>query len=163
MSIEKINPPSRRRPLAAPVDHSAGSQTEPPETTVEERAGFGNPPRHSRFKPGQSGNPKGRPKRSRGLKTIVREALSQKVIIRTGNAQRRVPHIEAMVLKLIEQASKGNMRALQAVLDQYARAVSDDEPNQSASEPQAPSSTDAAILAALREQIAQELAAGEER
>ena len=40
--------------------------------------GFGKPPMHTRFKPGQSGNPRGRPKHSRNLKTIIQEVLTPK-------------------------------------------------------------------------------------
>jgi Family of unknown function (DUF5681) len=43
--------------------------------------GYGRPPRHSRFKPGQSGNPKGRPKGSKSLKTLLEGALSLPITI----------------------------------------------------------------------------------
>jgi hypothetical protein len=161
MPIVKVNPPPRRRPITTlsqtPSDPSAESPSH------EERVGYGNPPLHSRFKPGKSGNPKGRPKRSKGLNTIMRDTLSQKIIIRTSKGERRVPHIEAMVFKLIEQASKGNLRALQTVLDHYARAVSDEDHDRSPSEPREASATDTAILAALRDQIEQELASGDDQ
>ena len=38
--------------------------------------GYGKPPRHSQFKPGQSGNPRGRPKGTRGVKTDLAAELS---------------------------------------------------------------------------------------
>ena len=37
------------------------------------QVGYCRPPLHSRFKPGQSGNPKGRPKQSRNMRTIVKQ------------------------------------------------------------------------------------------
>ncbi len=46
--------------------------------------GYGRPPAHSRFKPGQSGNSKGRAKYSRNLRTIVEEVLQQRIVIREG-------------------------------------------------------------------------------
>jgi hypothetical protein len=39
---------------------------------------YKNPPLHSQFQPGQSGNPKGRPKGSKNVRTILREALQRK-------------------------------------------------------------------------------------
>ena len=41
-----------------------------------EGVGYGKPPRHSQFKPGQSGNPRGRPKGTRGVKTDLAAELS---------------------------------------------------------------------------------------
>ena len=38
--------------------------------------GYGRPPVHSRFKPGKSGNPKGRAKQSRNMRTIVQQVLN---------------------------------------------------------------------------------------
>ena len=38
------------------------------------QVGYCRPPLHSRFKPGQSGNPKGRPRQSRNMRTIARIA-----------------------------------------------------------------------------------------
>lgn len=37
--------------------------------------GYGKPPKASQFKPGKSGNPKGRPRSSRNLKTDLEEEL----------------------------------------------------------------------------------------
>ena len=53
--------------------------------------GFCKPPRHSRFKPGQCGNPRGRPRRSRNIDTIMREALYQTVQITRAGKKVRVP------------------------------------------------------------------------
>jgi hypothetical protein len=44
--------------------------------------GYKRPPVDRQFKPGQSGNPKGRPKGRKNLKTIVVEALHKKVKVR---------------------------------------------------------------------------------
>ena len=42
--------------------------------------GYGKPPRHTRFEPGRSGNPRGRPSRSKNLSTLLSEALSEPVV-----------------------------------------------------------------------------------
>ena len=46
-----------------------------------EKVGPGNPPRHTRFKPGQSGNPNGRPKGSKNFATILQQQLTKKITI----------------------------------------------------------------------------------
>ena len=55
--------------------------------------GYGRPPLHSRFKPGRSGNPKGRAKQSRNLRTIVQQVLREDMPIREGGRLRRMPAI----------------------------------------------------------------------
>ena len=45
----------------------------------DQDAGYGKPPRHSRFKKGQSGNPKGRPKGGRNFSTDVKATLEEPI------------------------------------------------------------------------------------
>ena len=61
------------------------------------QVGYGRPPLHSRFKPGQSGNPKGRAKQSRNLRTIVKQVLNEHMQIREGGRLRRMSAMEAFV------------------------------------------------------------------
>jgi hypothetical protein len=85
--------------------------------------GYRRPPAHTRFKPGRSGNPKGRPKGARGLNTLARELLTARVPVRTGSGEKRMHRIEAVLHKTFELALKGNPRALSQVLSLYASAV----------------------------------------
>jgi hypothetical protein len=63
---------------------AAGAAAAPPEGHCSEQATYAvgkyRPPLHSRFKPGQSGNPKGRAKQSRNLRTIVNQVLSEDMV-----------------------------------------------------------------------------------
>jgi hypothetical protein len=78
--------------------------------------GYGKPPLSTRFKPGTSGNAKGRPKNSKNLKTLIRQALTAKISIREGSSNRRVSKIEGVVLRQLENALKGEDRAAMAVI-----------------------------------------------
>ena len=78
--------------------------------------GYGKPPLETRFKKGQSGNPVGRPKGARGLQTLVLEILQEKVSIRTNGKDRRITTLEALLLKQVELAIKGNPRALEKLI-----------------------------------------------
>ncbi len=53
--------------------------------------GYGRPPRHTRFRPGQTGNPKGRPRKDTSLSAILERSLHKQVMIRSGG--RREAHV----------------------------------------------------------------------
>lgn len=115
--------PSAPAGAAAPIAEVA---TEAQPTRHEPRSyevGYGKPPVATRFKPGQSGNPRGRPKAAKGLKTMVRETLTQKVAVRTGAGEKKMSRMEAVLHKTVELAMKGNARALLQLTSLYASAV----------------------------------------
>lgn len=78
--------------------------------------GYGKPPRHTRFKKGQSGNPKGRPKGAKGLNASLKRELESQITIREGDREVRVSKAEAMAKRLATSALQGNMKALLALL-----------------------------------------------
>lgn len=78
--------------------------------------GFGKPPKHSRFKPGQSGNPKGRPKGSRSARTLLDRALSTPITITENGISRTVQHREALFKSLTAKALKGDMRSFALII-----------------------------------------------
>src|SRR3569623_580770 len=82
----------------------------------EEKVGYGRPPVASRFKPGQSGNPKGRPKGTLNLKTDLRNELAEKIQIREGQRSLKVSKQRAMLKALVSEALKGDARAANVVL-----------------------------------------------
>lgn len=78
--------------------------------------GYGKPPLNSQFKPGQSGNAKGRPRGQKNLKTLIKQAMISQISVREGSNDRRVTKIEGVVLRQIENALKGNDRSAMAVI-----------------------------------------------
>jgi hypothetical protein len=65
------------------------------------------------FKPGQSGNPQGRPPGSKNLSTILKELLEEEVDI----DGEKLPFKTAIIKKLIFKAHRGNLRAIQEIFD----------------------------------------------
>jgi hypothetical protein len=78
--------------------------------------GYGKPPITSRFKPGETGNAKGRPKGHKNLKTLIRQAMTARIVIQEGSSKRGVSKIEGVVLRQLQNALKGNDRAAMAVI-----------------------------------------------
>ena len=79
--------------------------------------GYGKPPKDTRFKPGSSGNPRGRPKGSKNLSMDLREELSERIPIREDGKQRRISKQRAVIKSLIAKALKGDTRAANSVLE----------------------------------------------
>ena len=79
--------------------------------------GYGRPPVHSRFKPGQSGNPKGRRKGQRNVRTVVDGELSQRIKVREGNRTRSLTKLDAFVVTLVNAALKGDAKAWTSLIN----------------------------------------------
>lgn len=84
--------------------------------------GYGKPPVATQFKPGQSGNPKGRPRGQRNLATDLEEELSEKIQVTENGRSVTVTKQRAMIKTLVAKALKGDTRAA-GTLIQLARGV----------------------------------------
>lgn len=81
------------------------------------KVGYRRPPTHSQFKPGQSGNPKGRPKGTPSLASIVRAATSERVTIIENGKRKSVTKLDAAVKQAVNQAAGGDHRAMRMLVD----------------------------------------------
>lgn len=82
--------------------------------------GYGKPPTHTRFKPGQSGNPKGRLKGSKNkhpglqeerMKDIILEEAYRGITVRDGDRNVTMPMVQAVIRSMAVNAAKGQHRA----------------------------------------------------
>jgi len=93
----------------------------------EFEVGYGKPPEHAQFKKGQSGNPKGRPKGAKNLKTIVQEVLSAKVLAKEGDKVTSVSKLEGIVINQTNKALNGDPKAASQVLSLAETHLPDEE------------------------------------
>jgi hypothetical protein len=111
--------------------------------------GYGKPPKHTQFKKGQSGNPKGRPTGSKNFSTDVKATLQAPVRINSDGRPRTVSTQEAALMRLREKALKGDNRSLDRIIE-LARTYNDEEMAEAAAKL---SLTDDEILEAYNERL----------
>ena len=92
-------------------------------TTSEYEVGYGKPPKSTRFQPGQSGNPRGRPKGTKNLKTDLIEELHETIEIREGNRTRKVTKHRPFDNALSTGSIKGNARSASPLLSTMIRVL----------------------------------------
>lgn len=80
------------------------------------KSGYKKPPKHSRFRKGNSGNPKGRPKGSRNFARVLDAELDKKITISENGVHRRVDTITAVIKRLVQQSLGGDQKATTTLL-----------------------------------------------
>lgn len=99
------------------------------------RVGYKSPPTHSRFQPGQSGNPGGRPKQVKSLKAELIEELSESTSVSEDGKKIEITKARAIAKAMVRAASAGNMRAMTALLSLFSRdAVDSNQPDEISAE-----------------------------
>ena len=78
--------------------------------------GYCRPPVHTRFKPGQSGNPSGRVKGSKNLRTLFHQILNEQIPLQDGTQTKKVTKAEALIRRLVIGALKGDSRSLMTLM-----------------------------------------------
>ena len=107
--------------MKTPVDPQRKALAIRPASTAYE-VGYAKPPANTRFKSGQSGNPKGRPKGSKTkskmpalneerMKSILLAEAYRTIKVNEGSGQVTVPMAQAVIRSLAVNAAKGNQRA----------------------------------------------------
>ncbi len=78
--------------------------------------GYGRPPVHSRWKPGQSGNPKGRPALSGDPAENAHKLFNEQIVVPLHGKPTRMTVGEAFVRQMMKAALAGNPTAIRQVL-----------------------------------------------
>ena len=80
--------------------------------------GYKRPPRATQFKPGQSGNPKGRPKGSKNFATAIQQELQSLVAVSENGRRKKISKCTAIAKQLVNKAASGDPRAIVILLNE---------------------------------------------
>ena len=100
----------------------------------EFEVGYKKPPKAPRFKPGVSGNPRGRGSKTLNLKTDLQQELAERIPIREGDRSLRVSKQRALLKAMLAKALKGDVRAANVVLQLIAKVITPDKESDPAAE-----------------------------
>jgi Family of unknown function (DUF5681) len=78
--------------------------------------GYGKPPVHTRFKKGQSGNPRGGSRRVRNIAALVIEALDERVAVTERGRRRRIAKRDLGLAQLADRFAQGDPNILKLII-----------------------------------------------
>jgi len=112
-------------------------------TNDDDEIGFKRPPKGTRFKPGRSGNPNGRPRGRKNLTTDLAALMTKRIPIRKDGELRHVTGQEALLLRLFEKAVGGDLKASAQI---FAMVMKTDNQDLAEPAPQAVTDKDREII-----------------
>ena len=96
-----------------------------PKPNGDYEVGYRKPPKHTRFKPGQSGNPKGRRKGAKNTATIARDLLNEYILVKLKGGVRNQPMREVLLRTVMKKAAeKGDIKAFELLLKLSGEPIS---------------------------------------
>lgn len=107
--------------------------------------GYKKPPKHSQFKPGESGNPKGRKKGKKNFKTELLEEMYEKVVIQEKGKPCSISKQRVLLKQQINKAMQGDTQSAKLLLGWMQQIVVEEESKESCAVDSMPPS-DAEIL-----------------
>ena len=111
--------------------------------------GYCKPPQHSRFKPGDRGNPSGRPRRRKtDPLALVKKVLARKVGLKDGHTERSAALLEGILLSIGTKALKGDLKSGQYIFQLHQLCHASESAN-------APDTLGADDLAIIEQYLAQ--------
>ena len=105
-----------------------GSDKNTPPAEQDYIVGYGRPPKATQFKPGQSGNPKGRKRKPKSVPAQTQDIMQKKINITEGGRTKRLTFQEVILLRIANNAAKGDLKAASLVfslINSEAAAQSD--------------------------------------
>ena len=86
-----------------------------PAETPDVAVGYGKPPKAKQFKPGKSGNSKGRPPGAKGRRGIIERVLTEKQKVKECGIEKTYTTLDLVVKQVLNLSCAGNARAFKAM------------------------------------------------
>jgi hypothetical protein len=102
----------------------------------DDKVGYGKPPKHSQFKKGQSGNPKGRRKsadKPLDLNAALTKEFLAKVTVTDHRGTRKITKFDATITQLANKAASGHLPSLRLLMPWLTQVMKDNPARGSAS------------------------------
>lgn len=94
----------------------------------DDEIGKGKPPKQHQFKPGQSGNPNGRPKGSKNVHHVLSKILGEKITVTDAGKKMVVDKLEGAMRVLVMKAYEGKPQSLKLLLEVMEYSGGSDQP-----------------------------------
>ena len=91
------------------------------ESSESETVGYKQPPRKTQFKPGKSGNPRGRPKRKVNMSESLNRVLDDKIVV-TGLGKGKTG-LEAFVQSIVDRVLQGDAKGIPALMRLFSKTT----------------------------------------
>ena len=101
------------------------AKSKPPKPPGQYDVGYGRPPAHSQFKPGQSGNPVGGKKGQPTVSEVLMREAARLVKIKRGDTVETITKHEVVIRRLFQSAMEGDIAASRLVLFGLAQNAPD--------------------------------------
>jgi Family of unknown function (DUF5681) len=88
----------------------------PDDDKPDYKVGYKKPPLHTRFQKGQSGNPRGRPRGSKNLSTLLTDALNEPVVVTEDGKRRKISKRELGIRQLVNKFAMAEAQATKILL-----------------------------------------------
>ncbi|MDR3385588.1 MAG: DUF5681 domain-containing protein [Rudaea sp.] len=92
--------------------------TEPLDPSI----GYRHPPESGRYRPGQSGNPRGRPKGSTNLSTEITKIARERITVTENGRLKQITKLQAIGKQLTNLALKGDLAAVRLLVSVFQMA-----------------------------------------
>jgi hypothetical protein len=126
------------------------------DTAREHASNYRQPPLHTRFRKGQSGNPRGRPREN--LAALLAAALNEKVTVTENGTRREVRKREAVIAQLVNKSASADLRATKMLIDMLRDIEKQAEPAPAGKSPFSP--TDKEVVQQLIARLRRDMCSG---
>jgi hypothetical protein len=116
------------------------------------KVGYGRPPVHTRFTPGNSGNPDGSRKKSKDMNARLKKAAEEKVEVQEGGRKRKVKKIDLAMTQMMNKAAQGQPTFVKMALKEFQSA----EVSEPSVKPEELSDSDLEVIAHVIHRIRQQ-------